>query len=121
MAKARTCSTSESMFVFAEKVISVGAAEWCAGSFFVDKESFGRRGEDGPERDLRAFIADASVSTVKFSADSAAPDGLLCDRRRRAGMDSREEAVDADRGAELSELAVGDAGSIVNAGTLSAA
>jgi hypothetical protein len=111
------------MFVFAEKVVSVGvgAAEWCAGSFFIDKESFGRRGEDGPERDLRAFIADASDSTVKFSADSAAPDDLLCDRRRRAGMDSREDVVEADRGAELSELAVGDAGSIVNAGTLSAA
>jgi hypothetical protein len=77
------------MFIFAEKVVSVGmgAAEWCVGSFFIDKESFGQRREDGPERDLHAFIADASDSTVKFSADSAAPDGLLCDRRRCAGID----------------------------------
>jgi hypothetical protein len=34
MAKARTCSTSESMFVFAEKLVTVGPAESCGGVFF---------------------------------------------------------------------------------------
>jgi hypothetical protein len=119
MAKARTCSTSESIFVFVEKVDKAGAAERCVGSFF-DKESLGW-GEDGPERDLRTFIAGASASTVKLSADSAAPENLLCGRLRRAAMDSLEEVVGAERGAEPSEMAVGDAGSIVNEGTLSAA
>jgi hypothetical protein len=107
------------MFVFAEKVVKAGAAERCVGSPF-DGESFGW-GDDGPERDLRASIADASASTVKLSADSAAPENLLCDRRRRVGMDNLEEVVDAEGGAEPSEFAVGDAGSIVNEGTLSAA
>jgi len=107
------------MFVFVDKVVKAGAAERCVGSPF-DGESFGW-GDDGPERDLRAFIADASASTVKFSADSAAPEDLLCGRRRRVDMDSLEDVVDAEGGAEPSEFAVGDAGSIVNEGTLSAA
>jgi hypothetical protein len=85
------------------------------GSFF-DKESLGWG--EGP--DLRTFIASGSASTVKLSADSAAPEDLLCSRRRAAGMESLE-VVDAERGAEPSELAVGDAGSIVKEGTLSAA
>jgi hypothetical protein len=57
---------------------------------------------------------------VKLSAESVVPEGLLCDRRRRAGKDGME-VVDAERGTEPSESAVGDAGSIVREGTLSAA
>lgn len=34
MAKARTCSTSDSMFVFVEKLVTVGPAERCGGVFF---------------------------------------------------------------------------------------
>jgi hypothetical protein len=120
MAKARTCSTSESIFALAEKDDRAGAAERCVRSLtLIDKEFLGL-GEDGPERDLRAFIADASASTVKLSAERVVPEGLLCDRRRRAGMDGID-VVDAERGAEPSELAVGDAGCIVSEGTLSAA
>jgi hypothetical protein len=121
MAKARTCSTSESIFVLAENVDKAGAAERCVRSLTVIDKEFLGWGEDGPERDLRAFIADARASTVKLSAESVVPEGLLCERRRRAGMDRIEEVVDAERGAEPSELAAGDAGSIVSEGTLSAA
>ena len=119
MAKARTCSTNESIFVFVETLVTVGMgpAERCGGASFVwDSLTCG---DDGTERDLRAFIADASSSTVKFSDDIVAPEGLLCDRRRR--VDNLEEVVDADCGAELNEATVGDAGSIVNEGSLSAA
>jgi hypothetical protein len=66
---------------------------------------------------LRAFTADARSSTVKFSDDIVAV-GLFCDRRRR--VDNREDVVDADRRAELDSMVVGDAGSIVNEGSLSA-
>lgn len=118
MAKARTCSTSESMFVFVEKLVTVGPAERCGG-VFLDWDSLGC-GDDGPERDLRAITADASSSTVKVSDDIVAPVGLLCDRRRRV-EDNREDVVDADRRAELGGMVVGDAGSIVNDGSLSAA
>jgi hypothetical protein len=118
MAKARTCSTSESMFVFVEKLVTVGPAERWGGVFF-DWDSLGC-GDDGPERDLRAITADASSSTVKVSDDIVAPVGLLCDRRRRV-EDNREDAVDAERRAELGGMVVGDAGSIVNDGSLSAA
>jgi hypothetical protein len=117
MAKARTCSTNESIFVFVETLVTVGPAERCGGVFFV--WDFLACGDDGPERDLRAFIADASSSTVKFSDDIVAPEGLLCDRRRR--VDNLEEVVDADCGAELNDATVGEAGSIVNEGSLSAA
>jgi len=117
MAKARTCSTSESMFVFAEELATVGAAglaERCGGAFF-DRDSLGCA-DDGPERDLPAFAVDANASAVEFSDDIVAPDGLLCDRRRR--VDILEEVVDAESGAEA---AVGDAGSTVNKGSLSTA
>ena len=40
MAKARTCSTSESMFVFVEKDVTVGPAERCGGASF-DAEALG--------------------------------------------------------------------------------
>jgi hypothetical protein len=116
MAKARTCSTSESMFDFAAELATVGAglAERCGGAFF-DGDALGC-GDDGPERDLRAFTVDASVSVVEFLDDLGAPDCLFCGRRRR--VDILEEVVDADCGAEA---AVGDAGSIVNTGSLSTA
>lgn len=117
MAKARTCSTSESMFVFAEELARVGAAglaERCDGAFF-DGGALGC-GDDGPERDLPAFTVDARASAVEFSDDIVAPDGLLFDRRRRE--DILEEVVDAEGGAEV---AVGDAGSTVNRGSLSTA
>jgi len=119
MAKARTCSTNESIFVFVETLVTagMGPAERCGGASFVCDSL--TCGDDGTERDLRAFIADASSSTVKFSDDIVAPEGLLCDRRRR--VDNLEEVVDADCGAELNEATVGDAGSIVNEGSLSAA
>ena len=113
MAKARTCSTSESMFVFAEEPI-VGLAERHGGVFFGGDVL--RCGDDGPERDLRAFTADACASAVEPSDGFVAPDGLLCDRRRR--VDILEEVVDAECGPDA---AIGDAGSIVNDGSLSAA
>jgi hypothetical protein len=116
MAKARTCSTSESIFVFVEKLVAAGAECGTGGFFggFFEGESLGC-GDAGPERDLRAFTADASASTVKFSDDIVAPDGLLlCDRRRRA--DGLVEVVEAECGD-----VTGDAGSIVNEGGLSAA
>ena len=118
MAKARTCSTNESIFAFVEKLVTVGPAERCGGLFF-DWDSLGC-GDDGPERVLRAITADASSSTVKFSDDIVASVSLLCDRRRRV-EDTREDVVDADRRAELDGMVVGDAGSIVNEGRLSAA
>ena len=40
MAKARTCSTSESMFVFVEKDVTVGPAERCGGASF-DADALG--------------------------------------------------------------------------------
>lgn len=69
---------------------------------------------------MRAITADASSSTVKVSDDAVVPVGLLCDRRRRV-EDNREDVVDADRRAELGGMVVGDAGSIVNEGSLSTA
>lgn len=112
MAKARTCSTNESMFVFAEELDTVGAAERC------DEASFGGdalgSGDDGPERDWPAFKVDASASAGEFLDDIVAPEGLLFDRRRR--VDILEEVVDAEGGAEA---AVGEAGSTVNKGSLS--
>lgn len=116
MANARTCSTSESMFVFVEKLVTVGPAERCGGAFF-NRDSL-VCGDDGPERALRAFTTDASSSTVKLSDDIVATECLLFARRRRA--DNLEEVVDADCGAELCDMTVGDAGSIVNEGSLSA-
>ena|SRR5712671_1903318 len=118
IAKARTCSTSESMFDFAEKLVTVGPAERFGGDF-SDGDSLAC-GDDGPERDFRAFIADASISTVKFSDDIVgAAEGLLCDRLRR--VDSLEDVVEAECGVEPNEVAVGDAGCIVNEGSFSAA
>ena len=116
MAKARTCSTSESMFDFAEELATVGAglAARCGGAF-LDGDVLGC-GDDGPERDLRAFTVDANAPVVEFSDDLGALDCLLCARRWR--VDILEEVVDADCGAEA---AVGDAGSIVNVGSLSTA
>src|SRR5712691_4803324 len=64
MANARTCSTNESMFVFVEKLVTVGPAERCGGVFF-DRDSL-VCGDDGPECALRAFTTDASSSTVKL-------------------------------------------------------
>ena len=111
MAKARTCSTSESMFVFAaEELATVG--ERCGGVFFGGV--FLGSGDDGPERDLRAFTV--CTSAVEPSDGFVAPEGLLCARRRR--VDILEEVVDAECGPDA---AVGDAGSIVNEGRLSAA
>jgi hypothetical protein len=112
MAKARTCSTSESMFVFVEKLATLGLAERCGGVFFGG--IFLGCGDDGPERDLRAFTVDACGSAIEPSDDFVAPEGLLCDRRRR--VDILEEVVDAECGPDA---AVGDAGSIVNEGSLS--
>lgn len=40
MAKARTCSTSESMFVFVENDVTVGPAERCGGASF-DADALG--------------------------------------------------------------------------------
>lgn len=113
MAKARTCSTSESMFVFAEELGTVGLAERCGGVFFG--RIFLGCGDDGPERDLRALTVDACASAVEPSDGFVAPESLLCDRRRR--VDILEEVVDAECGPDA---AVGDAGSIVNEGSLSA-
>jgi hypothetical protein len=113
MAKARTCSTSESMFVFAaEELDTVGLAERGGGVFFGGV--FLGCGDDGPERDLRAFTVRASA--VEPPDGFVAPGGLMCDRRRR--VDILEEVVDAESGPDA---AVGDAGSIVNEGRLSAA
>jgi hypothetical protein len=112
MAKARTCSTSESMFVFAEELATVGLAERCGGVFFGG--IFFGCGDDGPERD-RAFTVDACASATEPSDGFVAPEGLLFDRRRR--VDILEEVVDAECGPDA---AVGDAGSIVNEGSLSA-
>ena len=110
MAKARTCSTSESMFVFAaEELATAGLAERCGGVFFGGV--FLGCGDDGPERDLRPFTVDACETSDGFVAE-----GLLLDRRRR--VDILEEVVDAECGPDA---AVGDAGSIVNEGKLSAA
>ena len=92
MAKARTCSTSESMFVFAEELVTVGLAERRGGVFFGGI-SLGC-GDDGPERDLCAFRVDVCASAVEPSDGFAAPEGLLCDRRRR--VDILEEVVDAE-------------------------
>jgi hypothetical protein len=114
MAKARTCSTSESMFVFAEELATVGLAERCGGVFFGGGIFLGC-GDDGPERDLRAFTVDACASAVKPSDGFVAPEGLLFGRRRR--VDILEEVVDAECGPDA---AVGDAGSIFNDGSLSA-
>lgn len=111
IAKARTCSTSESMFVFVEEIGTVGVAERCGGAFFGG-DALGC-GDVGPERDLRAFTVEASAPV---SDDVVAPDGLLFGRRLR--VDILEEVVDAECGAEA---AVGDAGSIVNTGSLSTA
>ena len=96
------------MFVFAEEIGTVGLAERCGGAFFVGGVL--GCGDVGPERDLRPFTA----KSVSVSDDIVAPDGLLCGRRRR--VDILEEVVDAECGAEA---AVGDAGSIVNTGSLS--
>ena len=115
IAKARTCSTSESMFVFAEEFATMELAERCGGVFFGGV-FFGdvlRCGDDGPERDWRAFTVDTCASTIEPSDDFVAPEGLL-DRRRL--VDILEEVVDAECGPGA---AVGDAGSIVNEGSLS--
>jgi hypothetical protein len=112
MARARTCSTNESMFVLAEEVATVGIAERCGGVCFGG--IFFGCGDDGPERDLRAFALDSCASAVEPSDGFVVPEGLLCDRRRRE--DILEEVVDAECGPD-----VGDAGSIVNEGRLSAA
>jgi hypothetical protein len=104
------------MFVFAEELATVGLAERCGGGgVFFGGVSFGC-GDDGPERDLRAFTVDTCTSAVKLSDRFVTPEGLLCDRRRR--VDILEEVVDADCGPDA---AVGDAGSIVNEGRLSVA
>ncbi len=97
------------MFVFAEELVTVGPAERCGGVFLGC-------GDDGPERDLRAFTVDTCAPAVEPSDGFVAPEGLLCDRRRR--VDILEEVVDAESGPDA---AVGDAGSIVNEGSLSAA
>jgi hypothetical protein len=98
------------MFVFAEKLVTVGPAERCGGVFLGC-------GDDGPERDLRGFTVDACAPAVEPSDGFVAPEGLFCDRRRR--VDILEEVVDAECGPNA---AVGDAGSIVNEGSfLSAA
>jgi hypothetical protein len=113
MAKARTCSTSESMFVLVKELATGGLAERCGG-VFLNGDAF-RRGDDGPELDLRAFTVEDRAPVVEPSDDIVAPEGLLCARRRR--VDILEEVVDAEGGADS---AVGDAGSIVNEGNLSA-
>jgi hypothetical protein len=77
MAKARTCSTSESMFVFVENDVTVGPAERCGGASFDADALGGPWGDDGLVRDFRAFIADASASTVKFSEDSVGTEDLF--------------------------------------------
>jgi hypothetical protein len=101
------------MFVFAEELGTVGLAERCGGVFFG--RIFLGCGDDGPERDLRALTVDACASAVEPSDGFVAPESLLCDRRRR--VDILEEVVDAGCGPDA---AVGDAGSIVNEGSLSA-
>lgn len=119
MAKARTCSTSESMFVFAEELATVGlVAERCGGGFFGGVFLgcvFLGCGDEGPERDLRAFTVDACASAVDPSDGFVVPEGLLCDRRRR--VDILEEVVDAEWGPGAAAV-VGEAGSIVNEGSL---
>lgn len=114
MAKARTCSTSESMFVFVEELAIVELAERCAGALFGGVLL--GCGDGGPEGDLRAITVDACAWAVEPSDGFVAPEGLLCGRRRR--VDILEEVVDAECGPDT---AVGDAGSIVNEGILSAA
>lgn len=99
------------MFVFAEELATVGPAE--RGVFFGGM--FFGCGDDGPERDLRAFTVDTCASAVDPSNGFVPPEGLLCGRRRR--VDILEEVVDAECGPDA---AVGDAGSIVNEGSLSA-
>ena len=116
MANDRTCSTNESMFVLVEKLVTVGPAERCGGVSF-DRDSL-ECGDDGPECALRAFTTDASSSNVNVSDDIVAIECLLFGRRRR--VDNLEEVVDADCGAELFDMTVGDAGSIVSEGSLSA-
>ena len=114
MAKDLTCSTSESMFAFVEELGTARPAERWGGVFF-DRDVL-RCGDDGPERDLRVFTVDPRASADEPSDDIVAPEGLLCDRRRR--VDILEEEVDAECGADGE---AGDAGSIVNEGSLSAA
>ncbi len=101
------------MFAFVKELATGGPAERCGG-VFLDGGAFGR-GDDGPELDLRAFTLEARAPVVEPSDDIVAPEGLLCARRRR--VDILEEVVDAEGGADA---AVGDAGSIVNEGSLSA-
>jgi hypothetical protein len=103
------------MFAVVEKLVTVGPAERCGGVFF-DRDSL-VCGDDGPERALRAFTTDASSSTVKLSDDIVGTECLLFDRRRR--VDNLEEVVEADCGPEPCNMTVGDAGSIVNEGSLS--
>lgn len=65
------------MFVFVENDVTVGPAERCGGASFDAGALGGAWGDEGLVRDFRAFIADASASTVKFSEDSVAADDLL--------------------------------------------
>lgn len=64
------------MFVFVENDVTVGPAERCGGASF-DADALGALGDEGLVRDFRAFIADASASTVKFSEDSVGIEDLL--------------------------------------------
>jgi len=102
------------MFAFVEELGTGRPAERWGGVFF-DRDVL-RCGDDGPERDLRVFTVDPRASADEPSDDIVAPEGLLCDRRRR--VDILEEEVDAECGADGE---AGDAGSIVNEGSLSAA
>ena len=65
------------MFVFVENDVTVGPAERCGGASFDEDALGGPWGDEGFVRALRAFIADASASTVKFSEDRVAAEDLF--------------------------------------------